>query len=217
MPQIDKITFLTIIFWVLVSYFFLYFDLSVTYFYKFLTFLKFKFKKLGLIYRKNRLNGIETRTFFNLNWIGGSNPKIPRNIVDLLVIFFTLWSVFQWLSSLVLLVLLYGWLGVVYNKAAKRWFKGYWLSWSDRLWLLLIDLSLNVFFGVLLLAFPEFFGEGIIDMLHKCPIFLSPFILGIEFICFLIYTKKQIDAKKNREKELQKEINQKLNEKKWRV
>jgi hypothetical protein len=46
MPQIDKVTFLTTVYWIFVFYSFLYLDLNVTYLYKFVTYLKLNSSRL---------------------------------------------------------------------------------------------------------------------------------------------------------------------------
>jgi hypothetical protein len=131
--------------------------------------------------------------------------------------YFGSWPFAQWTSSLSAITIIYALLGLVYNRAAKRWFKGYWLSWGMRLLLFIFDLGLNFLCGMLIVAFPDIFGATLRAMIKLCPIFLSPLILAFEMILFIIHTKKQIAAKKKKEKDLQKEINQRLNEKKWKI
>jgi hypothetical protein len=180
--------------------------------------LKFKYKKLGLISMKNRLNRLESQTFFNLRSYSKSLIwLLPESFTKVAIEYFSSWSLSQWVLSLSLLTLVYALVGIVYNKAAKRWFKGYWLSWRARGWLILFDIGLNILCGMLIVAYPDLSGSELLEMIKLCPIFLSPFILGIEMILFIIYTKRQIAAKKLKEKELQREINQKLNEKKWKI
>jgi len=56
MPQIDKVTFLTTVYWVFAFYFILYLDLNVNYLYKFVTRLKLNLQRLiwiGLQSQKN--------------------------------------------------------------------------------------------------------------------------------------------------------------------
>lgn len=52
MPQIEKITYITTIYWVFVFYFVFYLDMIVTYLYKFVTFLKFDLKRLTFVTQK---------------------------------------------------------------------------------------------------------------------------------------------------------------------
>ena len=61
MPQIDKVTFLTTVYWTFIFYFFLYLDLSVTYLYKFLTALKFRHQRMCWVYRKVQINTLRAR------------------------------------------------------------------------------------------------------------------------------------------------------------
>ena len=61
MPQIDKVTFLTTVYWTFVFYFFLYLDLSATYLYKFLTNMKFRHQRMCWVYRNVQINALRAR------------------------------------------------------------------------------------------------------------------------------------------------------------
>jgi len=61
MPQIDKVTFLTTVYWTFVFYFVFYLDLSVTYLYKFLTALKLRHQRVCWVYRKVQLYTLQAR------------------------------------------------------------------------------------------------------------------------------------------------------------
>lgn len=61
MPQIDKVTFLSTVYWTFVFYFFLYLDLNVTYLYKFLTFLKLRYQRSSCVYRKVQIHATQAR------------------------------------------------------------------------------------------------------------------------------------------------------------
>jgi hypothetical protein len=69
MPQIDKVTFLTIIYWTFALYFFLYLDLNVTYMYKFVTGMKLRLQRLNWVYRKMQVNNLYARILSSRNWI----------------------------------------------------------------------------------------------------------------------------------------------------
>lgn len=61
MPQIDKVTFLTTVYWIFAFYFFLYLDLNVTYLYKFVTRLKLNNQRLLWIVRNVQVNTLRAR------------------------------------------------------------------------------------------------------------------------------------------------------------
>lgn len=68
MPQIDKVTFLTTVYWTFIFYFFLYLDLSVTYLYKFFTNLKFKTQRMSWVYRNLQVNALKARLLSSGAW-----------------------------------------------------------------------------------------------------------------------------------------------------
>jgi len=61
MPQIDKVTFLTTVYWTFIFYFFLYLDLNVTYLYKFLTMLKLRHQRMCWVFRNVQINALRAR------------------------------------------------------------------------------------------------------------------------------------------------------------
>jgi Plant ATP synthase F0 len=68
MPQIDKVTFLTTVYWTFVFYFVLYLDLSVTYLYKFFTALKFKTQRMCWVYRNVQISTLRARLLSSGAW-----------------------------------------------------------------------------------------------------------------------------------------------------
>lgn len=188
MPQIDKITFLTTIYWVFVSYFFLYLDLSVTYLYKFLTYLKFRYQRLCSYYREIQINTLWTRVFsfgaayHNRILLIVSNPENPRTLTIKLWEFYNIWPWHQWCTSLGLLIASYWYAGTLYN----RWLsdRGGWLSWKMRVWLIVSDLSLNLSLGVYYMDHRDtFMGQFML----KCPVAISPIIFLLELLCVYLY------------------------------
>lgn len=69
MPQIDKVTFLTTVYWTFTLYFFLYLDLSVTYLYKFVTGMKLRVQRLCWVYRKSQINSLRARILSSGIWV----------------------------------------------------------------------------------------------------------------------------------------------------
>jgi len=56
MPQIDKLTFLSTVYWIVAFYFFLYLDVNVNYLYSFLARRKMKMKRRLWVLRKLQSN-----------------------------------------------------------------------------------------------------------------------------------------------------------------
>lgn len=63
MPQIEKITFLTTVYWIVAFYFFLFFDLNVNYLYSFFVTKKLQIKRLLWIIRRVQVNLFSARMF----------------------------------------------------------------------------------------------------------------------------------------------------------
>lgn len=111
----------------------------------------------------------------------------PNNKTDLMAklsTFYNLWPWYQWVFSLLTLILLYWITGHYYNKWLSD--KGGWLKWSTRIWLISFDLSLNLALGLYYLDYREtMFGHFML----KCPIAISPVIFILELICLYIYRR----------------------------
>ena len=205
MPQIDKVTFLTIIYWVFVSYFFLYLDFVVTYLYKFLTYLKFKYVRLCWAYRKVQINLLRARFFLylasqNLVLLSLSDSSEKSNILDMfskenIIEFVNVWPLEQWISSLIGLVVLYWLTGRLYNKWLAPY--GGWLSGKARILLILSDLGINGLVGLYSLKFLKNTAFG--SFMMKCPIAISPAIFMIELI--IVFSIQSYRWYKRRKKE----------------
>jgi hypothetical protein len=208
MPQLDKITFLTTIYWVFVSYFFLYLDFAVTYLYKFLTFLKFRHERLCWAYRKVQINVLRARfflftAFHNISFFivlsinNANNSKEPDLFSkETFVEFCKLWPLYQWIGSLTGLVILYWFTGKLYNKWLSPY--GGWLSWKTRILLIISDLAINLVVGMYALRYLKDTAFGLFMM--KCPIAISPAIFLLELLIVFLYGAYKIYEKKDKEK-----------------
>jgi len=109
--------------------------------------------------------------------------------------FFHLWPLQQWISSLVGLILLYWITGYYYNKWLSD--RGGWLSWERRIWLILLDFSVNLFLGIYYMNYRE---TVLGAMMLTCPIAISPLIFLMELICFYMYSRfvKKGEKKENK-------------------
>lgn len=63
MPQIDKLTFLSTVYWIVAFYFFLYLDVNVNYLYTFLVGRKIKMKRRLWVLKKLQGNTKYSNTF----------------------------------------------------------------------------------------------------------------------------------------------------------
>ena len=63
MPQIDKLTFLSTVYWIVAFYFFLYLDVNVNYLYSFLARRKVKMKRRLWVLKKLQSNSAYTSIF----------------------------------------------------------------------------------------------------------------------------------------------------------
>lgn len=63
MPQIDKVTFFSIVYWLFAFYFFLYLDINVNSLYAFLISKKLQIRRLLFIIRTTQVN-MMTSTFY---------------------------------------------------------------------------------------------------------------------------------------------------------
>lgn len=96
--------------------------------------------------------------------------------------YFSIWSLHQWWTSLLALFVYYYLTTVIFNKYLSRW--GGWMSVKARTFLLILDLFINFSLGIYYMSYRE---TMIGDLMRQCPIALSPFIMAIEFLLFLIY------------------------------
>lgn len=66
MPQIDKLTFMSTVYWIVAFYFFLYLDVNTNYLYSYLVSRKLLVKRLLWTMRKIQVNMMFARTFSNI-------------------------------------------------------------------------------------------------------------------------------------------------------
>jgi hypothetical protein len=128
--------------------------------------------------------------FLLLNSSNNMNSNKP-SWVELLIQFYNIWPLTQWVSSLVTLILLYWLTGYYYNKWLSE--KGGWLSWKTRSYMIVLDFITNLLLG--------FYYMGHRDTLMghfmvTCPIAISPVIFLIELICVYVYHRWSYQGKK---------------------
>ena len=69
MPQIDKVTFLSCVYWIFVIYVFVYLDGQVSNFFKFFNAMKFKGLRFIKGYWTSRQNYLYTRILLEGSWV----------------------------------------------------------------------------------------------------------------------------------------------------
>ena len=105
--------------------------------------------------------------------------------------YFQIWPAFQWVTSLLTLVLIYWVSGYFYNKFLSQ--KGGWMDTKTRIVMIFVDLILNFSLGIYYMHYRNTFIGA---LMVQCPVFLSPFFWLVEVICFYIYYKYQFYLKK---------------------
>ena len=115
---------------------------------------------------------------------GKKEPDILDPVVSNLHMFFSIWPLSQWISSLVVLIILYIITGHYYNKWLSH--AGGWLDVKTRCWLIAIDLTTNLILGLYYMNYRET-TMGMIMM--KCPIAVSPIIFCLELLAVYVYYK----------------------------
>ena len=103
---------------------------------------------------------------------------------ELLLKYFQIWPVFQWVSSLSTLILIYWLSGYYYNKYLSQ--KGGWMDTKTRIFMIILDLLLNFSLGIYYMSYRDTFIGAV---MLKCPVFCSPIFWFIELICFYLYSK----------------------------
>jgi len=106
--------------------------------------------------------------------------------------FFSIWPLFQWITSLIGLIVLYWITGYYYNKWLSS--SGGWLNIKTRCWLIVTDLSINLILGLYYMNYRQT-TMGIIMM--KCPIAISPIIFCLELLCVYCWYYVQKKKQKN--------------------
>jgi hypothetical protein len=99
--------------------------------------------------------------------------------------FMKIWPLGQWISSLITLVILYLGAGSYYNKKLRQ--SGGWLTMYQRIYIILIDLLVNLSIGMYYMNYRDtLLGSFMLE----CPIAISPFIFLIELAIVHWYYKK---------------------------
>ena len=112
---------------------------------------------------------------------------LHQNFLD----FFHIWPASQWFFSIISLIGLYWLTGHYYNKWLVH--HGGWLDFKTRVWLILIDLTINLALGLYYMQYRETL-MGMIML--RCPIAISPLIFLMEMICVYIYLNIYLKKKK---------------------
>ena len=121
-------------------------------------------------------NKIKLKNFLWIFWYSSANDK------SLLVNYFEIWSLTQWVSSIFTLVLMYWVSGYFYNKFLSN--KGGWMDTKTRIIMIVFDLLVNFSLGIVCMNYRE---TLIGALMIKCPVFFSPLFWFVELICFYIY------------------------------
>lgn len=134
---------------------------------------------------KSKIWLIENRiVIFNLLFVTNTSPD-KNSIWDLIIDFYQIWPPFQWVTSILTLILTYWISGYYYNKFLSKKGAG-WISPKARIIMILLDLVLNFGVGIYYMGYRDtFIGE----LMLRCPVFCSPIFWFLELVCFYIYYK----------------------------
>lgn len=122
-----------------------------------------------------------TMMFFCVIWKTDPN-KNWEILCEKVVEYFALFSLSQWISSLVSLIFLYWITGRYYNRLLAN--KGGWLDVKTRIWLIVIDLVNNFAIGIYCMYYRDtLLGQ----LMVLCPIAISPAIFVLELLCVHLY------------------------------
>ena len=136
---------------------------------------------------------LKTNTFLNLNVLWIINSSSDKNsLFDLILEFYSIWPPFQWVTSLLTLIVTYWISGYYYNKFLAKKNCG-WMDWKTRSIMILVDLFLNFSLGIYYMNYRNTF---IGTLTLKCPIFWSPLFWILELVCFYVYYRYFTDLKK---------------------
>ena len=111
-----------------------------------------------------------------------NSSSICKPIWDLSVKYFQIWPIFQWITSLLTLIIIYWVSGYFYNKFLSD--NGGWMDAKTRILMIIIDLILNFSIGIYYMNYRDTF---IGTLMLKCPVFCSPIFWLFELICFYVY------------------------------
>ena len=101
---------------------------------------------------------------------------------EALVKYYQIWPPFQWVTSLLTLILIYWISGYFYNKFLSR--KGGWMDTKTRIFMIGVDLLLNFSIGIYYMNYRDTFIGA---LMLQCPVFCSPLFWLLELICFYSY------------------------------
>lgn len=136
-------------------------------------------------YKEKKLKNLIAQNInFSFILIFTSAPN-QNSVWELLIKYYHIWPPFQWITSLVTLILIYWMSGYFYNKLLSQ--KGGWMDTKTRIIMIIIDLVLNFSLGVYYMNFRDTFIGA---LMIQCPVFCSPLFWIVELICFYIYSKK---------------------------
>lgn len=137
---------------------------------------------------------IRGSTIWGPIFLQSSVPNDPTFVQKVVKNFWTLiylWPASQWVLSLASLVLMYWLIGSWYNKRLEK--IGGWISWQTRVYMIAIDLALNLCLG---LYYVDMRDTLMGQLMCRCPIAVSPAIFFLEFVAFAIYYRLYVLKKK---------------------
>lgn len=140
-----------------------------------------KLKELNILISKIQRNykGISKKESFSLQFM---LSFIPEAFSKQICAFFSIWSFFQWSSSLIGLVLLYWAGGHFYNKYLAK--HSCVLETNVLVCLIFVDLTVNLILGIYYMGYREtVMGQ----IMLTCPIAISPIIFILELSCYFFY------------------------------
>lgn len=119
----------------------------------------------------------------------------PQLVID----YFSIWPLFQWVTSLLTLILMYWASGYFYNKYLAE--EGGWMDAKARIIMILVDLILNFALGIYYMNYRDTFIGA---LMVQCPIFCSPLFWLVELLCFFLYTRFFLKNSPKKKKEIEK-------------
>ena len=129
-------------------------------------------------------NSVESNNLgLNLNFVFLFLFDLDKKLVE----FICIWPPYQWVTSLLSLVLMYWFVGRWYNKRLEK--EGGWISAKARILMIFFDLFINLCIGLYYMDYRETI-MGVLMM--RCPISISPLIFVLEFLVFVIYYRKYV-------------------------
>jgi hypothetical protein len=120
------------------------------------------------------------------NWDNMPDSFWIKICIGLIIQFFQLWGTQQWIWSVGVLVMSYSaFLNRIFNQICLKYTGKPWLTLRQRMYVIALDLTVNVIIGMLVLHYIPCSGLAI--FLHQCPIALSPVIFAGEVIVLYVY------------------------------